>query len=200
MGTVSQKSTPDSDKASESEQAVLMGTAPHTMSADVSDWAHNVVDPWDPDFRVDYDADEEGPVNNEADLQVLDDNDPTVVLDRFMAFLKKFDRNEVRVDQSDQPNDLLRPNARPVKTNLQDPEARRNQRCKSRFCFLMVVGAMKCFNKSMRTVTKTLKKDGFVSNNRITGDEHKNFTSFAPSSTNSTSIWSKSRSMPRVGK
>ena len=197
MGTVSQKSTPDSDKASESEQAVLMGTAPHTMSADVSDWAHNVVDPWDPDFRVDYDADEEGPVNNEADLQVLDDNDPTVVLDRFMAFLKKFDRNEVRVDQSDQPNDLLRPNARPVKTNLQDPEARRNQ---SRFCFLMVVGAMKCFNKSMRTVTKTLKKDGFVSNNRITGDEHKNFTSFATSSTNSTSIWSKSRSMPRVGK
>ena len=200
MGTVSQKSMPDSDKASESEQAVLMGTAPHTMSADVSDWAHNVVDPWDPDFRVDYDADEEGPVNNEADLQVLDDNDPTVVLDRFMAFLKKFDRNEVRVDQSDQPNDLLRPNARPVKTNLQDPEARRNQRCKSRFCFLMVVGAMKCFNKSMRKVTKTLKKDGFVSNNRITGDEHKNFTSFATSSTNSTSIWSKSRSMPRVGK
>ena len=197
---MSQKSMPDSDKASESEQAVLMGTAPHTMSADVSDWAHNVVDPWDPDFRVDYDADEEGPVNNEADLQVLDDNDPTVVLDRFMAFLKKFDRNEVRVDQSDQPNDLLRPNARPVKTNLQDPEARRNQRCKSRFCFLMVVGAMKCFNKSMRTVTKTLKKDGFVSNNRITGDEHKSFTSFATSSTNSTSIWSKSRSMPRVGK
>ena len=96
-----------------------------------------------------------------------------MVPSRFMAFLTKFDRNEVRVDQSDQPNDLLRLNARPVKTNLQDPEARRNPRFKSRFCFLMVVGAMKRFNKSMRTAMKTLKKDGFVSNHHWEDFEHR---------------------------
>ena len=35
-----------------------MGTVPH-MSAVVCDWAHEVVDPWDPNFEADYDADDE---------------------------------------------------------------------------------------------------------------------------------------------
>ena len=103
-------------------------------------------------------------MKNDADLKDLDENDQNVVLSRFMAYFAQFERNEIRTDQSDQPNDLLRLNARPVTNQLQNPDdARRNPRFRSRFCFLMVVGAMKCFNKSMRTVMLTLKENGFVS-------------------------------------
>ena len=65
-------------------------------------------------------------------------------------------------------------NARPVKVDLQDPEdPRRKPRFKSRFCFLMVVGAMKCFNKSMVTVMNRLKQDGFVSQKHLEAFEER---------------------------
>ena len=86
MGTVSQKSVPDSDMTS--EQAMSMGTAPQ-ISAVVCEWAHEVVDPWDPDFEADYDADEEGPENKEPGLEALDENDENAALSRFMAYVRK---------------------------------------------------------------------------------------------------------------
>ena len=52
-------------------------------------------------------------------LEACDENDEDVVLSRFVAYLKKFDQNEFCVDQSDQPNELLRLYARPVKALAQ---------------------------------------------------------------------------------
>ena len=96
-------------------------------------------------------------------LEDHDENDNDAVLSKFIAYLRQFDQNEFRVDESDQPNELLRLNARPVKSDHQDPrDPRRKPRFQSRFCFLMVVGAMKCFYNSMVKVMHALRHDGFV--------------------------------------
>ena len=81
MGAMSQMSVPGSDMAS--QQATSMGTAPQ-MSAVVSDRAHEVVEPGDADFEVEYDADSgAGP---EPGLEALDENDENGTLSIFIAF------------------------------------------------------------------------------------------------------------------